>query len=214
MKSRSITVASDTERQTERLLEQRTAEFRDYARQQQEAQQQQAQSIAAANIAIARIQQPDMFNRYGAEIDTALQQFPQAAQSPQGMQMLVDVVKSRHLDELVHERMQQREAQRTQDLATATAMPRSMAAPMAPPLSSNVLDRITTPNYKATLDRLQLTQKTVDEFLAATYMKHDGLTKEQAEEKWIAQVNRGDVITDGKEMISPLFGYDHNPPRR
>ncbi len=217
MKGQGVTVPSATDRTTSALLEQRTNEFTHQMRQQQDWMSQQAANLAATNLRLAQMKSPDVFQKYGPEIDATLRQFDPSTWTPQGIDTVVDMVRGRHYQELAQEHAERIAAQRAEQernsLAVA-AMPRSMAAPSAPPPSSNVLDRVTTPVYKAALDRLQLTQKTVDEFLAATYMKHDGLTKEQAEEKWVAQVNRGDVITDGKEMISPVFGYDHNPPRR
>jgi hypothetical protein len=42
-----------------------------------------------------------------------------------------------------------------------------------------------------------LTQQALDEYLYATKVRHEGLTIDQARERWITEAQKGDIITDG-----------------
>jgi len=140
--------------------------------------------------ALAELQFKDEFKRWGPEIDIMLNQIPGSQRTPQAVGLVVDVVRSRHLDEMVAERA---DAKIKSLVEGGTLRPQGADGATGAGVYNRVdFDKL-PPNYKTYLSRLGVTSDTVDEVLRKAY---PNLALNKAREKWMKSAERGDVITD------------------
>lgn len=156
--------------------------------------------------ALAELQFKDEFRRWGPEIDMMLNQIPGSQRTPQAVGLVVDVVRSRHMDEMVAEKT---EAKIRSLVEGGTLRPQSADGATGAGTYNRVdFDKL-PPNYRSYLNRLGVTQDTVDEVLRKAY---PNLPLNKAREKWAKSAERGDVITDmvnHVESETPVGGSDN-----
>lgn len=186
-----------------------TKRYAEYLQQTQFAPQLQQQATIAAqtNRELVKLQRADEFRRWGPEIDMTLQQIAPnpANHTPQNIAAVVDMVKARHVDELIAEER----AKYQNELGGAALRPTgasggaSGASQMA--LGSVDLDKL-PPGYRDALRALNVTNSTIDEFLLRTVVRA-GLEPDldKARERWTKQVMRGDIFSDNKTYESGIY---------
>jgi hypothetical protein len=161
--------------------------------------------VASTNRELVRVQRTDDFKRWGPEIDMAINQFapdPQA-RTPQNLLAIVDMVKARHIDEIVAEKT----ASLKNELGGAAIRPSGSGQPGTSTVAAGNVDfDKMPPQYALALKRLNVDAKTIDEFLYRTYVK-SGMEPDidKARERWVTQVNKGDVFSDNKELASGVY---------
>lgn len=153
--------------------------------------------------ALASLQFKDEFHRWGPEIDMMLNQIPGSQRTPQAVGLVVDVVRSRHLDEITNERV---DAKIKNLVEGGTLRPQGAEGATGAGVYNRVdFDKL-PPNYRTYLNRLGVTQDTVDEVLRKAY---PNLSLGKAREKWMKSAERGDVITDNIMHVESESG-DYN----
>jgi hypothetical protein len=168
--------------------------------------QQAALSVAHTNKALVQMQRPDEFKRWGVEIDLTLNQMAPDPSSwtPQNINAVVDVVKARHINDIIAEER----AKYTNELGGASMRPSGAgAAGGTSGMAQKQVDFDKMPTgYRDALRTLNVEQSTIDEFLWRTYVK-GGLEPDmdKARERWIKQVQRGDVFSDNRTLESPVY---------
>ena len=170
----------------------------------------QLQSMAAQNAQtnrqLVQLQRQDEFKRWGPEIDTTLQQMAPnpATWTPQNIGAVVDMVKARHVNELIAEERQKYQ----NELGGAALRPTGANGAPTSALATNQVDFDKMPaGYRDALKAINVDQRTIDEFLFRTYVK-GGLEPDidKARERWVKQVQRGDVFSDNRSVESPVYG--------
>jgi hypothetical protein len=160
---------------------------------------QQTQLLGALVKENVKMQHPDDFRRWGPEIELTLQQYAPdpRAWTPDNLKAVVEVVRGRHAHEITEDEVEKRVRERMQQqLGGATLRPDGGLTPSA--AATNQLDFTKLPqHYATTLQRMGVDQRTLDDFLLATKVRHEGISLEQAREKWLAEAQKGDIITDG-----------------
>jgi len=174
--------------------------------------QQAAISMAHTNKALVQMQRPDEFKRWGVEIDLTLNQMAPnpEAWTPQTISAVVDVVKAKHINEIVAEER----AKYMNEIGGTSVRPGGGAAPTSQMGANQVdFDKI-PPGYRDALKVINIDQRTIDEFLHRTYVK-GGLEPDldKARERWIKQVQRGDVFSDFKTLESGIYGVQYDAGR-
>lgn len=150
--------------------------------------------------ALAELQFKDEFKRWGPEIDIMLNQIPGSQRTPQAVGLVVDVVRSRHLDEITAERV---DAKIKNLVEGGTLRPQGADGATGAGVYNRVdFDKL-PPNYRTYLSRLGVTQDTVDEVLRKAY---PNLSLGKAREKWMKSAERGDVITDNLRAVESSSG--------
>jgi len=148
--------------------------------------------------ALAELQFKDEFRRWGPEIDLMLNQIPGSQRTPQAVGLVVDVVRSRHMDELVAEKT---DAKIKSLVEGGTLRPQSADGGGT---GAGVYNRVDfdklPPRYRGVLQNLGVTSETVDDMLRTCY---PDMPLNKAREKWMKNAEKGDVITDGS-----TFRYD------
>lgn len=163
-----------------------------------------AATAAQQSKTLVAMQRPDDFKRWGPEIEaTLLKVAPDPALwTTENINYVTDMVRGRHVDDLLVEER----AKHQNPLGGASLRPDGSpgVAPSANALGAVDLDKM-PPNYSAALQAMKVDGRMIDSFLISNYVK-SGLepTLDKARERWIAQVQRGDVITDGHELISQV----------
>jgi hypothetical protein len=148
----------------------------------------------------ARMQHPDAFQKWGPEIELTLQQYAPdpRAWTPDNMKAVVDVVRGRHAHEIAEAEVERRVQERLNSgLGGGTLRPDSLGAATSATASNQLDFTKLPPRYAATLQRMGMTQAALDEYLNATKVRHEGMTLEQARERWITEAQKGDIFTDG-----------------
>lgn len=165
-----------------------------------------ALQTAATNKRLVQMQRQDEFRRWGPEIEATLEKMAPDPTSwtPDNMNSVVDVVKARHVNELIAEER----AQYSNELGGFSMRPSApRSAPSRGPISGgNIdLDKL-PPGYGDALKALAVDQRTIDEFLTRTYCK-SGMEPDlnAARARWIQQVQRGDVFSDNRTLESKVF---------
>lgn len=185
-----------------------TEQYANYIEQTRWNPQLQAQAANQAQMAreMVALRRPEDFKRYGPEIDLTLQKVaPDPSNwTPENINYVVDMVRGRHVDDLLAE-----ERSRHQNaLGGASARPDGGGgAPGSSPATTNAIDLEKLPaNYQAALKRLNLDQHSIDEFLVGSYLK-TGMEPnlDAARQRWVAQAQRGDIVTDGREFLSGVY---------
>lgn len=172
---------------TQRLMEHvRTTQF-------EPVLNQTAHTLASQSRMLAEMRYGDEFRRWGPEIDLLAQQVPLTNRTADAYQMLVEVVKSRHLDEIANERAEQRLKQLVETQQLRPQAGGAGAGATSATLTNQVDFEKLPPNYAATLRRLGVTSDTIDEMLKSTY---PDMPLHSAREKWFTLASKGDVITD------------------
>ena len=155
--------------------------------------------------ALAELQFRDEFRRWGPEIDLMLNQIPGSQRTPQAVGLVVDVVRSRHMDELVAEKT---DAKIKSLVEGGTLRPQGADGGGT---GAGVYNRVDfeklPPGYRKHLDQLGVTHATVDEVLRKAY---PNLSLAKAREKWMKSAERGDVITDSSGHIDSVLPGDDN----
>src|SRR5438876_8245554 len=184
-----------------------TKRYADYLAATQFAPQLQAQAAQTAqtNRTLVQLQRPDEFRRWGPEIDITLQQMAPnpASWTPQNVGAVVDMVKARHVNELIAEER----AKFTNELGGASMRPSGANGVGTSALATNTVDfDKLPPGYRDALKAINVDQRTIDEFLYRTYVK-SGLETDidKARERWVKQVQRGDVFSDNRTVESPVY---------
>lgn len=167
--------------------------------------QQQAAATAQTNRQLVAMQRADEFKRWGPEIDMTLQQMAPdpVAWTPQNIASVVDIVKARHVNELIAEDR----ARYANELGGASVRPSAGGGTATSATASNTLDfDKMPPGYRDALKSLNVDQRTIDEFLMRTYIR-SGLEPDldKARDRWTKQVQRGDVFSDHKTLESPVY---------
>lgn len=183
----------------------------DYARATQFDPWMQQTAATQAQLArnIVELREPDAFKRWGPEIDLTLQQLlpDPRGRTPEALQIVVDVVRSRHVQELADDIVRTKMA----------AMPQTMRADGAAGAASsaNVVGRIDFTNaglpdeYRRKLAQYNVTPESLDEFLRDTECRTRGIPLQQARDEWLTHAKSGDILTEARVSIGP----DLNPPR-
>ena len=151
--------------------------------------------------ALAELQFKDEFRRWGPEIDMMINQIPAQTRTPQAVGLVVDVVRSRHLDEIVAERS---DARIKTLIEGGTLRPQSAEGATGAGVYNRVDLEQLPPRYRSILANLGVTGDTVDDMLRKCY---PDLPLGKAREKWMKNAEKGDVITDGMGK----FQYDGGP---
>lgn len=166
----------------------------------------QAIGTAQTNRELVKLQRQDEFRRWGPEIEMTLQQMaPDPVNwTPMNITAVVDMVKARHVNELIAEER----AKYTNELGGTALRPSTGGAPGATSaMASNTVDlEKLPPGYRDALKTLAVDQRTIDEFLYRTYVK-GGMEPDldKARERWVKQVQRGDVFSDNRTLESQVY---------
>lgn len=181
-----------------------TKQYMEYLKQTefQPWQQQTTTAVASTNRALAELQDPDTFKRWGPEVDLTLRQYAPnpEAWTVENIKKVAAIVRSNHIDEIAEERARQIAAQRDSQAGSAggTLRPDAIGGMGASAAGSNQLDYTKLPPmYSKVLQRVGVDQQTLDEFLTATKVRHEGLSLDQARAKWMEEAQKGDIFTDG-----------------
>ena len=152
-------------------------------------------ALASQARMLAEMRYGDEFRRWGPEIDILAQQVPTQNRSADAFKMIVEVVRSRHVDELVNEKA---DARLKQLVETGQMRPQTAAgaAPTAGTAAVVDLDKL-PPNYSRRLRDLGITSDLLDESLRSMY---PGMPISDARKKWFDLASKGDVITDGRSI--------------
>lgn len=185
-----------------------TRRYAEHLQQTQFAPQLQAQAAVAAqtNRELVKLQRADEFRRWGPEIDMTLQQMAPnpSLHTPQNISAVVDMVKARHVDELIAEGRQKYQ----NELGGASLRPSGAPGGTgASQMASGSVDlEKLPPGYRDALRSLNVDNRTIDEFLHRTYVR-SGLEPsiDAARERWTKQVQRGDVFSDNRTVDSPVY---------
>lgn len=182
----------------------------------QPAMAQQTQVLGQLVKENVRLRNPDVFQRYGPEVELTLQQYAPdpRAWTPDNVQAVVDVVRGRHAHEVAEAEIERRVAERLRgDLNGASIRPDGSGAPSASAPNQLDLNKL-PPMYAETLQRLKMNPQVIDEFLMATKVRHEGLTLEQARERWLQSAQQGDIITDGvnQNIYESVPANEKQPP--
>lgn len=174
-------------------------------------QLQTATMLAQSNKALVQMQRQDDFRRWGPEIELALQQYAPSpeAWTPQNLTAVVDIVKARHVQELVEEELTKR-GQAGNALGGASLRPSAAGGTGTSASAPNVVDFDgLPPGYRDVLRSLNVEQHTIDEFLVRTYVRA-GIEPDldAARARWIKQVKRGDVFSDNRQLESTVYGRE------
>lgn len=164
--------------------------------------QQVGQNQAQMARNLIELREAEAFRRWGPEIDVEIQrQIPDARyRSPEALKLIVDIVRSRHVEELAEERMQ----------AKLRSMPQSMRADGAVGggTSANAGGSIDfssaglPENYTRVLARANIKPETLDEFLQMTEVRTRGITLDQARQEWLDKAKKGDIITEASLRLT------------
>jgi hypothetical protein len=168
--------------------------------------QQQAATAAQTNRSLVAMQRADEFRRWGPEIDMTLQRMaPDLSRwTPDNINFIVDSVKAKH----IHELMAEDRAKYQNELGGAAVRPSGAAGGPTTQMASATVDfDKLPPGYKDALQAKGVTQRVIDEFLWRTYVK-SGMEPDidKARERWVKQVQRGDVFSDNVTVESPVYG--------
>jgi hypothetical protein len=185
-----------------------TKQYMDYMRQTefQPALAQRDQMLAQLARDNVRSQDPAAFQKWGPEIELALQQYAPdpMARTPDNIRAVVDVVKGRHAHEIAEAEIEKRVQERLAGGLGSSLRADGAAGTSAASPGTLDLDKL-PPQYGAALKRLNLSQSDIDNFLIKAKCNVTGCTLEQAREEWVKQASRGDIITDGKEYQSAVY---------
>ena len=166
--------------------------------------QQQAAAMAKTNRQLAQMQRADEFKRWGPEIDMTLNQMAPnpTAWTTDNILAVVDMVKARHVNELIAEER----AKYTNELGGTSVRPSGSPGATSQMGVNQVDFEKLPPGYKDALNAKGVTQRVIDEFLERTYVK-SGMEPnlDKARERWIKQVQRGDVFSDFVTVESPVY---------
>jgi hypothetical protein len=182
-----------------------TKQYMEYLKQTefQPWQQQTTTAVASTNRALAELQDPATFKKYGPEIDLTLRQYAPnpEAWTVENIKKVAAIVRSNHIDEIAEERARALMQQNADRLGIAGASLRPDGTPLPAGASAagpNQLDFTKLPpQFSKVLQRVGVDQATLDEFLMATKVRHEGLSLDQARAKWMQEAQRGDIFTDG-----------------
>lgn len=101
------------------------------------------QAMARSNVAFARSQRADDFRRFGPEIDLELSKLTPDQQSLDNINLLVDLVRSRHLQELIDEAAGRRAQQLVSQMEPTTrALGGAGSGPLPHTQPTGLLDQI------------------------------------------------------------------------
>ena len=160
--------------------------------------------IGQQAMALAQLQFPNEFKRWGPEIAMMVDQIPGAQRTPQAVGLAVDVIRSRHLDELVAE---QANAKIKNLVEGGQLRPQGADGATGAGVHNRVDFEQLPPGYRAHLNRLGVTYSDVDEVLRKAY---PDLPLNKAREKWMKSAMRGDVITDASGHLESIPGENNN----
>jgi len=183
---------------------QRYAEYLEATRWRPQQDQQTAQ-MAQTNRSLVEIQRSEDFKRWGPEIDLKLRELaPNPAQwTSQNINAVVDIVRAQHVNDLVSEEVDRRIKSQ---LGGATLRPDAQGGAPGVPQAAQLDFEKFPKNYAQALKRLGITAGEVDEFLQKSYV-NSGMEQslDAARERWVKQVMRGDIVTDGREYLSGVY---------
>ena len=182
-----------------------TKQYMEYLKQTefQPWQQQTTTAVASTNRALAELQDPATFKKYGPEIDLTLRQYAPnpEAWTVENIKKVAAIVRSNHIDEIAEERARALMQQNADRLGVPSGSLRPDGTPLPAGTGAagpNQLDFTKLPpNFAKTLQRVGVDQQTLDEFLMATKVRHEGISLDQARAKWMQEAARGDIFTDG-----------------
>lgn len=157
------------------------------------AMNQFADTVAQQARMIVEMRDPEAFKRWGPEIDVMVQRYGPAARSVEGLNAVVDMIRGKHVNELIAER----EAAVRGSMTASMRADGGAAATTAASGNRIDFDSAGLPdNYRRALERYRITPETLDEFLSATECKTRNITLQAAREEWLAKAKTGDVITE------------------
>lgn len=169
--------------------------------------QQTAAAVAQQARALIEMREAEAFRRWGPEIDLEISRLlPDPRQrTADAMKLIVDVVRSRHNDEIVAEKLQEK----------LRTLPQSVRADGSAPGTSAPADgRVDFTNaglpeeYARTLARYNVKPETLDEFLQMTECRVRGISLQQARDEWLTKAKKGDILTEASHT---RIGPDLNP---
>lgn len=153
--------------------------------------QQRDAAIGQQARAIAEMQFKDEFRRWGPEIDLVLDRTPASQRTPTNVALIVDMVRAKHLDELINEKADKR----IEELVQGGTLRPQGADGGAGGNSFTRVDLEKLPSgYKTVLGRLGVTPEDVDSMLRTAF---PNVPLSKARERWMEKAVKGDVITDG-----------------
>lgn len=141
---------------------------------QQQAQPQQQyvnQALTStANLArgLAEQRNPDVFKRWGNEVSQLLGRIPPELQTLDNIQLIVDTVRGRHVEELAQERAQTLAAQMQDPTMRSLGGAGSGSVPTTTNQPQSILDNPSIPEaYRQRLKEQGLTDRSIHEFCSA-----------------------------------------------
>jgi len=138
----------------------------------------------------------DAFNRWGHEIDIAMNSMPVESRTFEMYQQAVELIKGRHSEELVNERAEALAKERLEQMAAGTLRSGS-AADGASALPDNVLDLESDAvqlKVREDFHHNRIDMATVDEFLR-TRRPYGNIPIEQAREKYLTAIKNKQAST-------------------
>lgn len=162
----------------------------------------QFERLYTNNAAMARQmvkgEDPEIFDRYGPEIDQLIGQMDIAQRTPDNIRLAVDMVRGRHYKDLAKREFDNYITTR-QDQAgfqpdgTVTQGGASTFAPDGVDFDIEKLAE-TSPKYANLLKQARITPAVLREFLDKTECGPRGISRKQAFEEWVARAQKGDTI--------------------
>ena len=159
------------------------------------------QSMGETARALTELKEPDAFKRWGPEIDMEIARYQPdpRTRTPQSLKMLVDMVRARHVEELVEERVQSklRTMESTGSIRADGSAGAASGTAATPKLDFNTLP----PMYAERLQRHRVTEGTLREFfgqssMRASFTGNPDSTLQECVDAWLAKARTGDLLTE------------------
>lgn len=157
--------------------------------------QQTSQQLASNARALAAQAHSDDFNRWGPEIDMAIQTMPVEQRTYEMYEQAVNLIRGRHSEELANERAEALVQQRIEEMQGAGTLRSGTAPGGATALPDNVLDLETLkPEVAESFHHNQVDQRAMDEFLLKRKPYGD-IPLEAARKKYMKAISQGSAAT-------------------
>jgi hypothetical protein len=148
---------------------------------------------------LVRMNEREMFDKYGPEIDQMINQMDIRQRTPENIRTAVRLVRSDHLDELVKQQTKA-ELSRMQDQGVMRADGSVTPSPTGVSSQDGVDFDISKlpPNYAKTLERNRVTASDLRTFLQKTECDPRGISMKQAFDEWMKDATQGDMVMPGE----------------
>lgn len=163
--------------------------------------EQQWNTTGSLALQMAQTQHKQAFDKYGPEIMTLYHQLgPEARANAQNLDMIVQIVKGRHVGDMEREIEDRVRKDMEQKLASGGSLrPDSMTGQVAPSdqYSIDAIKEELPPDYRRLLNEQRIDDATLSEFLMTKGRDlFEGATLSEKKKAWVEMAKKGDILTE------------------